>query len=77
MSLANRMFNLGGVFVGGLFIFGDAVHWFMTPIAHPDASQARAAAVGAQAVAGLIAAIYAWTRSRHEPAADKPSVAVS
>lgn len=77
MSQANRMFNLGGVFVGGLFLFGWAVHWFNTPMAHPDASSARVAAVGAQALVGLIAAIYAFVRSKRESAADSSRIAVS
>ena len=69
MSPANRMFALGGVFAGGLFISGDAVHWFITPAAHPAASEAHTAAVGAQALVGLIAAIYAWRRGQRESAA--------
>lgn len=77
MSQANRMFNLGGVFVGGLFLFAGAVHWFMTPMAHPDASQARVAAVGAQALVGLVAAIYAYVRSKRESAADRSRITVS
>jgi hypothetical protein len=70
MSRANRMFNLGAVFIGGLFIFSTAMYWFITPVAHPDASPARTMAVAAQAAAGLIAAIYALIRRKRESFAD-------
>lgn len=66
MSAASKMFTLGGVFVGGLSILGNALYWFLTPMAHPEASQARIIAVGVQALAGLAASAYACMRARRE-----------
>lgn len=61
---------LGGVFVGGSFLFGQAIHWFMTPLQHLGATQARVAAVGVQAAVGLLAAVVALVRARRTSAAD-------
>ena len=70
MSAADkRMFNLGCMFMVGLGLLGQALHWFITPMAHPDASQARVAAVGAQALVGLIIAVVAFVRAKKGSAA--------
>ena len=62
MSAAGRMFMLGQGFAAGLFLLGTALHWYNTP--HPDASQARAIAVGVQALVGALASIFAYVRAR-------------
>lgn len=71
MSVASKMFGLGGVFVAGLFLFASALHWYNTP--HPDASREHMVAVGVQALAGLVASAYGYygyIRARRESAAD-------
>lgn len=71
MSVASKIFGLGGVFVAGIFLFASALHWYNTP--HPDASQARMVAVGVQALAGLVASAYGYygyIRAKREFAAD-------
>jgi hypothetical protein len=69
MSLAKKMFLFGGLCVAGLSIFGNAVHWFLTPAAHPAASSERMLAVGLQALAGIALAIYSAVRANRETAA--------
>lgn len=41
--------------VVGLFglVGGQALHWFLTPLNHPDATMLRAIGVGIQAVVGF------------------------
>lgn len=68
MSAGSKMFALGGVCVAGLFILGNALHWFMTPMAHPAASRERMVAVGVQAVVGLVLSAYGYIRARRESA---------
>lgn len=58
-----RMFNLGALFMAGLLICGDAVHWFITPAVY-EASGAQQAAVLGQAVLALALAIWAYMHSR-------------
>jgi hypothetical protein len=41
---------------------GQAVHWLLTPLDHPDASAARTVGVWIQAIAGFGGAVWAATR---------------
>ncbi len=45
---------------------GHAVQWLITPMQHPDASDARAVAVVVQAIAGWVG--FAWLASRESRA---------
>lgn len=67
MARANRMFILGAMFMGGLWVFSHALHWFITPSAY-TASEARNVAVGAQALVGLALAGFALWRARRSGA---------
>lgn len=54
-----------GVMVGLLaMIGGQAVHWFLTPLSHADATPLRTAGVGVQALLGLGGALWIARRSR-------------
>ena len=55
-----------GVLAGTLFALGaQALHWFITPAAHPDASTAQAVAVAAQAALGFgVAGWLVWRARR-------------
>ncbi len=52
--------------VVGLFamVGGQAVHWFLTPAAHPDATVLRTVGVGIQATAGFGVALWLAARQR-------------
>lgn len=47
-------------------VAGKAVHWFITP--HPDASEARMWAVGAQLIIALTTAVLAFRTVLRTPA---------
>ena len=69
-----RDFFPHGVAAGMLLVLGaDALHWFITPAAHPGASATVTAAMAAQAVVGLLGAVavavYRWRVSRRPDAA--------
>lgn len=57
-------------FVRGLMVVllamvgAQAVHWFLTPANHPDASVLRTFAVGVQAAAGFGGALWVALRQR-------------
>lgn len=55
-----------GVLAGMLLAAGaQALHWFVTPAAHPDASTAQAVGVAAQAALGFgVAGRLAWRGRR-------------
>jgi hypothetical protein len=71
------MFWFGGGFAAGLSIAANAFHWFITPMAHPDASQGRMAAVGVQALAGLLLSAWTWIQAKRESAAQDPGAHLS
>jgi hypothetical protein len=43
-------------------IGGQAVHWFLTPLNHPDASTLRTIGVGIQVVVGFGGALWVGAR---------------
>lgn len=49
----------------GVGLAASAVHWLITPMDHPDASNARVAAVLVQALIGVAALAWGW-RQHHE-----------
>lgn len=54
-----------GVVAGMLLILGaDALHWFITPMQHPDASTMMRLAMGAQAVVGIGGGVWLIMRQR-------------
>lgn len=54
-----------GVMAGLLaMIGGQAVHWFLTPMSHPDATSLRVIGVAVQAVLGFGGACLVMLRSR-------------
>jgi hypothetical protein len=48
----NRFFVVGVIFMLGIGLAAQALHWFITPMAHPGASTFQAAMVGLQFVVG-------------------------
>jgi len=42
----------------------QAVHWFITPISHPDAGALRTTGVGVQAAIGFGGALWLFVRQR-------------
>jgi hypothetical protein len=54
-----------GMVAGVLLMLGaNALHWFITPMRHPDATTFQQLATGAQAVVGVGGAIWLITRWR-------------
>jgi hypothetical protein len=54
-----------GVLAGLLLSLGaQAIHWFITPMAHPDASTARELGVVIQAAVGFGGALWLCLRQR-------------
>lgn len=54
-----------GLFAGVLLMFGaSAIHWFITPAAHPDASTVRHVGVFAQALIGFGGSAWLIWRNR-------------
>jgi hypothetical protein len=60
----SKSFNRG--LVVGLFamVGGQAVHWFLTPMNHPDASVLRTVGVAVQATIGFGGALWLAVRQR-------------
>lgn len=52
--------------VVGIFamVGGQAVHWFLTPMNHPDATLLRTVGVGLQAAVGFGGALWVVARQR-------------
>lgn len=62
---SDQQFGRGAVFAFLLTMAADGIHWLITPMSHPDASDARTYAVVAQIiVCGAIAAWVYATRRR-------------
>ena len=60
----NSLFNRG-LLTGMLLMLGaQAVHWFITPISHPDAGALRTTGVGVQAAIGFGGALWLFVRQR-------------
>jgi hypothetical protein len=58
-----------GMLAGALFIVAaDTVHWLITPMSHPDASDARWAGVVAQGVICALVALWLVMRQRKRQA---------
>ena len=71
---AVRDFFAHGLAAGFLLALGaEALHWFITPAAHPGVSGTITAAMAAQAVVGLLGAgaiaVYRWRVGRRPSAA--------
>ena len=57
-----KSFKRGSVVMVVAVVGGQAVHWFLTPMDHPEASMFRTVAVGVQAAVGFAGAIWAARR---------------
>lgn len=59
---------LAGVLCGVLLMWGaDGIHWFITPVSHPDASTAQSLGVAAQVILSNGIAVWLWYRARRRP----------
>jgi hypothetical protein len=71
--MTRRQAFIRGGFAGGLLVLAaDAVNWFITPTAHPDAGSGQFWFAIAQVVAGVAGAAWLAHTIPGEPAAQAP-----